>query len=68
MGFCQPQGPPALPPFSGLGPGRVSEAESWFLLWTMLIEPCQEKIMSWKGSRLFAGEQKKCVCVGGEQV
>lgn len=59
VGFCQPQGPPALPPFSGLGPGRVSEAESWFLLWTMLTEPCQEKIMSWKGSRLFAGEQKK---------
>lgn len=59
VGFCQPQGPPALSPFSGLGPGRVSEAESWFLLWTMLIEPCQEKIMSWKGSRLFAGEQKK---------
>lgn len=39
--------------------GEFRKLSRGFFSWTSLIEPCQEKIISWKGSRLFAGEQKK---------
>lgn len=73
MGSLQPlpPRPPYLISLLRAGLGRVSEAESsrGFFFGTSLIEPCQEKIVSGKGSRLFAGEQKKREGEGkGEQV
>lgn len=60
-----PPRPPTLSPFSVLGWGKFRKLSRGFFFGTSLIEPCQEKIISWKGSRLFAGEQKKEV--GGRE-
>lgn len=54
-----PPRPPTLSPFSVLGWGKFRKLSRGFFFGTSLIETCQEKIISWKGSRLFAGEQKK---------
>lgn len=63
-----PPRPPTLSPFSGLGWREFRKLSRGFFFGTSLIEHCQEKIMSWKGSRLFAGEQKKGGEGEGEQV
>jgi hypothetical protein len=49
---------PTLSPLSGLI-GKFQKLSRGFFFWTSPIEPCQEKIISRQGSRLFAGEQKE---------
>lgn len=39
--------------------GEFRKLSRGFFFWTSLIEPCQEKIISQKGSGLFSGEQKR---------
>lgn len=56
------QAPLPYLPSQGSVWGEFRKLSRGFFSWTSLIEPCQEKIISWKGSGLFAEQKKE----GGE--